>query len=77
MEVRFHTPELGELSNGTDGGEPQPLGDVSGEEVIPQVQPKYRLHASYNYQVSMNTWKGFTDQMFLPANAQGPFTMAS
>lgn len=79
MEVRFHTPELDELSNGLDGGSPQPLGDVSVTDgpVIPQVQPQYRLHATYNYQVSMNTWKGFTDQMFLPANAQGPFTMAS
>lgn len=69
MEVRFNTPEITELSNGTPGGVPLP-------EALTQ-QPIYRLHANYNYQVSMNTWKGFTDQMFLPANAQGPFTMAS
>lgn len=77
MEARFFTPELEELSNGAKTGKPDSLGTEKGDKKVPNVQPKYRLHATYNYQVSMNTWKGFTDQMFLPANAQGPFTMAS
>jgi len=78
MEVRFNTPELDELVNGTATGNPNALGTSNlAMNRIPDVQPLYRLHATYNYQVSLNTWKGFSDCMFLPANAQGPYTMAS
>jgi len=73
MSIEFNTPELQSLSNGDPLALPAPLPALG----IPAVQPQYRLHASYNYLGSVNTYKGFTDFMFLPANAQGPYTMAS
>lgn len=67
--IEFNTPELEDLSNGAPGGRPnvQPLG----------FQPQYVLRANYNMLASVNTWRGYTDIMFLPANAEGPYTMAS
>lgn len=73
MSIEFNTPELEDLSNGDPGFIPAPL-PASG---VPVTQPQYILRASYNYLGSINTYKGFTDFMFLPANAQGPYTMAS
>ena len=77
MSIVFNTPELYELSNGATTGQPVSLGETKGDNKIPQIQPQYRLHATYNYQVSLNTWEGHTDQIFLPSNASGPYTMAS
>ena len=81
MTIEFNTPELFELSNGTPGSLPAPLPAASvsppSPAGTPVIQPQYRLHCSYNYLGSVNTYKGFTDFMFLPANAQGPYTMAS
>lgn len=74
MEILFNTPELYELSNGTAAGG-SPVALPAGG--VPAIQPQYRLHVNYNYLGSVNTYKGFTDFMFLPANAQGPYTMAS
>lgn len=73
MSIEFNTPELSDLSNGSAAGSPAPL-PASG---VPVAQPQYVLHCNYNYLGSVNTYKGFTDFMFLPANAQGPYTMAS
>ncbi len=78
MLIRFNTPELSQLSNGT-AGSPSPLPAIISPDTDsrPVTQPQYILHCNYNYLGSVNTYKGFTDFMFLPANAQGPYTMAS
>ena len=73
MLVQFNTPELTELSNGAAGGNPTPIPATG----IPVQQPTYVLHANYNMLGSLNTYKGYTDFQWLPANAQGPYTMAS
>jgi hypothetical protein len=77
MTIEFNTPELSDLINGPVGGGGSPVALPLATNGVPQVQPLYRLHCNYNYLGSVNTYKGFTDFMFLPANAQGPYTMAS
>jgi hypothetical protein len=78
MQIRFNTPELSELRNGPQtGGGGNPVALPVASNGVPVAQPTYRLHCNYNYLGSVNTYKGFTDFMFLPANAQGPYTMAS
>lgn len=58
------------MSNGVNAaGNPAPPAIV--------IQPFYQLRANYNYLASINTYKGYSDAQFLPANAAGPYTMAS
>ena len=81
MTIEFNVPERTNISNGLAAGTPVPLGTglVDGVPVagVPDVMPKFHLECNYNYLSSLNTWKGYTDFQFLPANAQGPYTMAS
>lgn len=74
LSIDLNTPELEDLSNGDIENLPLPIGDASGR---PTAQPTYEIVASYNMLGSLNTWKGYTDFMWLPADAQGPYTMAS
>jgi hypothetical protein len=70
--IEFNTPELNDttISNGSGATGSPPTGTQL-------VQPQYILRANYNMLASVNTWRGYTDMMFLPANAEGPYTMAS
>ncbi len=52
--LTFNTPELEDLPSMIDG------------VAQPTIQPKYRLHAIYNYQAAVRTAKGETNLVFQP-----------
>lgn len=53
--LQFNTPELGDLPS-----------MISGVSTGAAVQPKYRVHALYNYQAAVRTAKGETNLVFQP-----------